>query len=142
MDPLWIFLSVGLGMGIILSVLFGMYNKNTSVYYSKNIFGMSSTKLITDAIILLVGTSFLFLSTVSFIVKDLNYPQKSPLYFTIETLMMSLFSALTIFVMTIFRGYQITSNTFLEFGILAMKFGILHILLQFSGFYSYVFPPL
>jgi hypothetical protein len=142
MDPLWIFLSVGLGMGIILSVLFGMYNKNTSVYYSKNIFGMSSTKLITDAIILLVGTSFLFLSTVSFIVKDLNYPQKSPLYFTIETLMMSLFSALTIFVMTIFRGYQITSNTFLEFGVLAMKFGILHILLQFSGFYSYIFPPL
>jgi hypothetical protein len=142
MDPLWIFLSVGLGMGIILSVLFGMYNKNTSVYYSKNIFGMSSTKLITDAIILLVGTSFLFLSTVSFIVKDLNYPQKSPLYFTIETLMMSLFSALTIFVMTIFRGYQITSNTFLEFSVLAMKFGILHILLQFSGFYSYIFPPL
>jgi hypothetical protein len=142
MDPLWIFLSVGLGMGIILSVLFGMYNKNTSIYYSKNIFGMSSTKLITDAIILLVGTSFLFLSTVSFIVKDLNYPQKSPLYFTIETLMMALFSALTIFVMTIFRGYQITSNTFLEFGVLAMKFGILHILLQFSGFYSYIFPPL
>ena len=94
MDPLWIFLSVGLGMGLILSVLFGIYNKNTSVYYSKNIFGMSSTKLITDAIILLVGTSFLFLSTVSFIVKDLNYPQKSPLYFTIETLMMSLCSAL------------------------------------------------
>jgi len=142
MDPLWIFLSVGLGMGIILSVLFGIYNKNTSVYYSKNIFGMSSTKLITDAIILLVGTSFLFLSTVSFIVKDLNYPQKSPLYFTIETLMMSLFSALTIFVMTIFRGYQITSETFLEFSVLAMKFGILHILLQFSGFYSYIFPPL
>jgi hypothetical protein len=142
MDPLWIFLSVGLGMGIILSVLFGMYNKNTSIYYSKNIFGMSSTKLITDAIILLVGTSFLFLSTVSFIVKDLNYPQKSPLYFTIETLMMALFSALTIFVMTIFRGYQITSETFLEFGVLAMKFGILHILLQFSGFYSYIFPPL
>ena len=142
MDPLWIFLSIGLGMGIILSVLFGIYNKNTSVYYSKNIFGMSSTKLITDAIILLVGTSFLFLSTVSFIVKDLNYPQKSPLYFTIETLMMSLCSALTIFVMTIFRGYQITSNTFLEFSILAMKFGILHILLQFSGFYSYIFPPL
>lgn len=142
MDPLWIFLSVGLGMGIILSVLFGMYNKNTSVYYSKNIFGMSSTKLITDAIILLVGTSFLFLATVSFIVKDLNYPQKSPLYFTIETLMMALFSALTIFVMTIFRGYQITSETFLEFGVLAMKFGILHILLQFSGFYSYIFPPL
>jgi len=142
MDPLWIFLSVGLGMGIILSVLFGMYNKNTNVYYVKNIFGINSTNLITDAIILLVGTSFLFLSVVSFIVKDLHYTQKSTLYFTIETLMMSLFSALTIFVMTIFRGYQITSNTFLEFGILAMKFGILHILLQFSGFYSYVFPPL
>lgn len=142
MDPLWIFLSIGLGMGIILSVLFGIYNKNTNVYYAKNIFGIPSTKLITDAIILLVGTSFLFLSTVSFIVKDLHYPQKHPLYFTIETLMMSLCSALTIFVMTMFRGYQITSNTFLEFSILAMKFGILHILLQFSGFYSYIFPPL
>ena len=49
--PLWIFLSIGLGMGIILSVLFGIYNKNTNVYYVKNIFGMNSTNLITDAII-------------------------------------------------------------------------------------------
>ena len=46
MDPLWIFLSVGLGMGIILSVLFGIYNKDTNVYYVKNIFGMNSTNLI------------------------------------------------------------------------------------------------
>jgi hypothetical protein len=88
-----------------------------------------------------MGAAVVFLSVVSFLIKDLEYPQRSPLYFTIETLMMALSSSTIIFLMTYFRGYSFTISTFEEFFLLFAKFGILHILLQFSGFYSFVFPP-
>jgi hypothetical protein len=54
---------------------------------------------------------------------------------------MAFLPSLIIFAMTLLRGYKITGETFEEFGLLVVKFGILHVLLQFSGFYSYVFPP-
>jgi hypothetical protein len=72
-------------------------------------------------------------------VRDLAYPISKPGYFVAEALMMATFSAMTIFPMTIFRGYSISATTVEEFGILFAKFGVLHVLLQFSGFYSYVF---
>ena len=39
------------------------------------------------------------------------------------------------------RGHKIDLETLQEFGVLCVKFGALHLLLQFSGFYSNVFPP-
>ena len=141
MDLIWIFLLVGLGLGSILSLIFGLFSNAGDARYSRSIFGIQSTELITSTVILIVGASLVFLSVVSFLIKDVAYPQKSPLHFTIETLMMGLSSSSIIFLMTYFRGYSFTSNTVEEFFILFLKFSILHILLQFSGFYSYIFPP-
>jgi hypothetical protein len=136
---MWIFLLVGLAIGGVLSVIFGVYSKAGSSSYSRTIFGMQSTQLITDAVLLLVGASVVFLAVVSALVKDLAYPTKKPLSFAMETLAMATFSSMTIFLMTYLRGIRFSKTTVEEFFILFAKFGVLHILLQFSGFYSYIF---
>lgn len=141
MDPIWLFLIVGLSIGGILSFIFGKYSTTGTTLYSRTLFGMQSTNLITDTIVFIVGATIIFLSVVASVVKDLSYPQKSPVSFTLETMAMATFSSLTIFLMTILRGYTISTSTIEEFLVLFAKFGILHILLQFSGFYSYIFPP-
>jgi predicted transglutaminase-like protease len=141
MDPLWIFLIIGLGLGGIFSFIFGTYSTAGTTAYSRTFLGMQSTNLLTNTIVFVVGATVVFLSVVASLVKDLTYPQKSPISFTLEALAMATFSSLTIFLMTILRGYKISSSTFEEFFVLFAKFGVLHILLQFSGFYSYIFPP-
>ena len=141
MELIWWAIIFGLGIGSILSAIFGIYSKKGLVSYSRNIFGIQSTDLITDSIIFLVAASFVFLTSISILVRDVTYPKSSPLNFTFETLLMAFLPSCIIFVMSLLRGFPITGQTFEEFGILSIKFGVLHILLQFSGFYSYVFPP-
>lgn len=141
MDIIWIFLLIGLGLGSILSLLFGLFSNVGDARYSRSIFGIQSTELITSTVVMIMGAAIVFLSVVSFLIKDTTYPQRSPLHFTIETLMMALSSSTIIFLMTYLRGYSFTTSTLEEFFILFLKFGILHVLLQFSGFYSYIFPP-
>jgi len=139
MDGIWLALIGGLVLGAIFSVVFGIFNKKSSDSLSRNIFGMSSSVLVTDAIIIVIVGSFVFLSTISAIVKDLAYPRAKPINFTVETLLMAFMPASIIFFMTYLRGFPIELKTWEEFAVLSVKFGLLHILLQFSGFYSYAF---
>jgi tetrahydromethanopterin S-methyltransferase subunit C len=139
MDGIWIALIIGLVVGAVFSVVFGVVSKKGSDDISRNFLGMSSSVLVTDAIIIVIIGSFVFLSTLSAIVKDLAYPRAKPINFTVETLLMAFMPASIIFVMTYLRGFPIELKTWEEFGILSVKFGLLHILLQFSGFYSYAF---
>jgi hypothetical protein len=139
MDLMWISLLVGLAIGGVLSLVFGLYSKAGSSSYSRSIFGIQSTQLITDAVLMLVGASVVFLAVVSALVKDLAYPNKKPLNFAMETLAMATFSSMTIFLMTYLRGVRFSGATVEEFFVLFAKFGVLHVLLQFSGFYSYIF---
>jgi hypothetical protein len=139
MDLMWISLLVGLAIGGVLSLVFGLYSKAGSSSYSRSIFGIQSTQLITDAVLMLVGASVVFLAVVSALVKDLAYPNKKPLNFAMETLAMATFSSMIIFLMTYLRGVRFSGATVEEFFVLFAKFGVLHVLLQFSGFYSYIF---
>jgi hypothetical protein len=141
MDSIWWSVLGGLLFGAILSIVFSVYNRKGADTLSRSFLGMSTSVLITDVILIAVVASFAVLSTVSAFVRDLTYPTKRPINFTIETLLMAFLPSVIIFAMTLLRGYKITGETFEEFGLLAVKFGLLHILLQFSGFYSYVFPP-
>ena len=141
MDAIWWSLLIGGMLGGLLSTLFGVYSVQGANAYSRNVFGIPSTVLITNAIIVIVAACITFLATISGLVRDLGYPTQSPIKFSLEAFLMAFSSAYVIFIMTVFRGYQITGTTFEEFFILFTKFGLLHILLQFSGFYSYVFPP-
>jgi hypothetical protein len=141
MDSIWWSLIIGILFGLVLSLIFGIYNKQLAGSAVRNLFGLSTNTWITDVIILIVAGSFVFLATLSIINRDLTYPIKTPVNFTLETLLMAFLPSLIIFAMTLLRGYKINSQTFEEFTLLVAKFGLLHILLQFSGFYSYVFPP-
>lgn len=141
MDSIWWSVIVGSLVGAVLSVIFSIYNKKTADALSRSFLGMSTQVLITDIILFVVVASFAVLSTISVFVRDLSYPMKMPMNFTIETLLMAFLPSLIIFAMTLLRGYKVSGQTFQEFGLLVVKFGVLHILLQFSGFYSYVFPP-
>ena len=141
MDSIWWSVLGGLLIGAVLSIVFSVYNRKGADAISRSFLGMSTSVLITDIILIVVVTSFAVLATVSAFVRDLTYPTKAPVNFTIETLLMAFVPSVLIFAMALLRGYKITGETFEEFGFLAVKFGVLHILLQFSGFYSYVFPP-
>lgn len=141
MDLLYIAALGGLALGAILSAVFGIYSRGSAESYMRSLFGMSSYNLIFSGIVFVLVASFLFLATISGVVRDLKYPTGSPVNFTIETLLMAGLPASVFLVMTVLRGYSITMTTFEEFSVLLIKFGLLHILLQFSGFYSNVFPP-
>jgi hypothetical protein len=76
---------------------------------------------------------------ISIIVKDLDYPVKNPWKFTVETLLMALLPSLALLAIIYMRTNKINSKDMIDFGILTAKFGVFHILLQFTGYYTYVF---
>ena len=98
----------------------------------------NSNKIITYGIIGIIVIAFVYLIFLSIIIKDIAYPKAHPYLFTLETLLTAVGPSAVIFLMAYGRN-KITSSTFLEFSIMVLKFGLLNILLQFSGFYSYAF---
>lgn len=141
MDLIWIALIGGVVLGSILSVLFGVYSTASANTYTRNIFGMSSTSLLLDGTVAILAVIIIVLTTVSVMVRDAWYPMSHPGNFILETMLMAFLPASVFLVMVPLRGYRFTVETFLEFGVLFLKFGVLHVLLQFSGFYSDIFPP-
>jgi len=101
-------------------------------------FVSNSNSIIKWSIIVLIIISFAYLTFLSLIIRDFKYPTDHPYLFTLETLLFSIGTGAIIFIMAYGRGV-LSKMTIVEFSIVALKFGILHILLQFSGFYSYVF---
>ena len=89
-------------------------------------------------LVVLVVLCGIYLIVLSILFQDLKYPREHPYLFTLETLLFAFGSASIIFLMAHGRG-DLGVSTIIEFFIVALKFGIFHILLQFSGFYSYVF---
>lgn len=89
-------------------------------------------------LIVLVILCGLYLLILSILFQDLKYPRDHPYLFTLETLLFAFGCGSIIFLMAHGRG-DLNINTVIEFIVVSLKFGIFHILLQFSGFYSYVF---
>lgn len=141
MEIIWIALLIGSILGIALSIVFGVYSKATAESYVRTLFGMSSYNLIVGGLILVVSVIFLFLATISGVVRDLKYPSAYPGRFTLETLLMGFVSSAVFLIMAVLRGYPITMSVLEEYAVLVAKFGGLHVLLQLSGFYSNIFPP-
>jgi len=97
-----------------------------------------SNKIIQWTIIIFIIIAIIYLLIVSIIVKDFKYPKEHPFLFTIETLLFSLGCGAIVFLMAYGRD-DLGLSTVFEFIVISLKFGILSILLQFSGFYSYAF---
>ena len=96
----------------------------------------TSNTIIKWTIIALLIISAIYLIVMSVLKRDLKYPKEHPYLFTLETLLISFTMGLIVVLMSYGRG-EFSTKTFLEFVLMTLKFGIFHILLQFSGFYSY-----
>jgi hypothetical protein len=99
----------------------------------------NSNNLTKYGIFVMLGISLIYLIITSIIIKDLKYPTEHPILFTIETLLFSFVSSLVYFLMAYGRG-SLSWMSVVEYLIISIKFGVMHILLQFSGFYSYAIP--
>jgi hypothetical protein len=110
--------------------------KNES--FTDNFLITKSNDIIKWTVIALAIIATVYLIYLSILIKDLKYPKAHPYLFTLETLLFSLGTASIIFLMSYGRG-TLNIFTVVEFLVVALKFGLVHILLQFSGFYSYVF---
>ena len=130
----------GAAVGTVASLILNVYSKSTASKYTYSLFGMNVADLLKYIMILSIGFGVALLSGFSVLIRDLQYPIIKPWEFTIETLVMSFIPSLIIFLMTAFRGHKITNETWLEYIGLCVKFGLLHILFQFSGVYSSILP--
>jgi ABC-type dipeptide/oligopeptide/nickel transport system permease component len=132
---------VGAILGLAASLAFNIYGKKSATPYIYSLFGVSSEEWIATMILSIVAAGVVGLAGISFLIRDVKYPSAKPFEFTLETLLFAFLPASVFLLMGVFRGYPPTKDTYLEFFLLAAKFGLLHVLLQFSGFYSNVFPP-
>lgn len=141
MDLTYIYIgSAGIILGLILSGLFGIYNRSSASSFTTKYLGSSITDVITNCTIFSIGLAIAILAVSSTFVRDVSYPIGSPISFILETILMGTLCSSIIFVMTVLRGYKISTTTIFEFLALFVKFGLLHILFQFSGVYSELFP--
>ena len=129
----------GLLAGAFFSVALGIHSKRTATELTHTLFGMTSMTLLKYISVLLITFTVVVVSTFSVIVRDLAYPNKHPIAFTAETFAAAFIPSLILFVMVAMRGKPITNTVFIEYILLSLKFGIAHILLQFSGMYTSVF---
>lgn len=141
MNTMWVALGIGLIIGMILSVVFGIYSRAGAEPYIRMFFGMSSYDLIFDGIIFMLSVGALFLTVLSCIIRDSAYATNTSINFLLETFLMAVLPSIGFLAMAGLRGYRLDSEVAMEFSVLVLKFGLLHVLLQFSGFYSNIFPP-
>jgi hypothetical protein len=102
----------------------------------KNWFIFNFNNITKFAILIFLGLAILYLLIASILIRDISYPRSHPLLFTTETILFSFVTGLIYFLMAYGRGVLGWISIF-EYLLISIKFGVLHILLQFSGFYSY-----
>ena len=126
----------GLVTGGAFSLVLGVYNKRTATDVTHNLFGISSTALLQYIVILIMTFSVIVASAFSILIRDLAYPVANPIRFTVETFLMALLPSTLIFILPLMRQKAVTELTWIEYGAMAVKFGLVHILFQFSGIYT------
>jgi len=131
---------IGLILGGVISIILNVYSKSSANSLSRSLFGTNIMDFIYKSTFFGIALTVAVLAGYSVLIRDLTYPNAHPIKFTIETLLMGFLCSCIIFVMTVFRGYTITHKTWMEFGLLFVKFSLLHILFQFSGVYTELFP--
>jgi hypothetical protein len=123
---------------LIIIVIYLIIINNKLDRSSLNVLLDRSNDIINYSIIGLIIIAFIYLTVLSIYVADLKYPREHPWLFTLETLIFSIGCGAIIFLMDYGRD-KIKTLTFVQFLLISLKFGILTILLQFSGYYTYIF---
>jgi hypothetical protein len=126
---------IGLALGGLLSLLFGRL-----AVPADTVFGISIGELIANVVLVAVVGGIVFLGYVSMVVKDTAFPYAHPWLFLLETIIVGFLPASIIYVITDIRDNGKLDLTSLnrEFVLLAAKFGVFHLLFQFSGLYTYM----
>jgi hypothetical protein len=127
---------VGAGVGLVLSVIFGIYSKKTADSTTKEIFGVSSQNFVNYITLSALSVLVVFLSTMCILVRDGKYPSENPIRFTIETLAMGIVPALLFLGSLYSRVGGLGTHPVVKFLIIVVKCGLGHVLLQYSGYYS------
>jgi len=130
---------VGLALGGLLSLVFGRVavpagNLRTAV------FGISIGELLANIVLIAIVGGIVFLAYVSMVVQDTVFPAAHPWLFTLETLLVGFLPASIIYIIRDIRdnGKIDLSSLNREYVLLAGKFGLFHLLFQFSGLYTYM----
>ena len=133
--------ALGLVLGAILSYLFGSVALPTKIPFQFTISGIPVNLILVNILLSVIVGAIVFLGYVAAIVRDTDFPSKNPWLFVAETVVVALVPASVIYIMTDFRatGTVDFSDLNSSFLLLAAKFGIFHLLFQFSGLYSYFF---
>lgn len=92
-----------------------------------------------DSMLAVVGVAILGLVAWSILVRDLDFARRRPLWFTAETLVIGFIGALPMLLIS-FTRKATAFDSLMDYAVLVLKFCIIHILLQFSGFYTHLFP--
>ncbi len=131
---------VGLAVGGLLSAIFGRFVLPTRIPFEFTIGGISTGLVLTNLLLIAIVAAVVFLGYVSMVVQDTAFPRAHPWLFLIETLVVSLVPASVIYVMLDFRDNgKVDFPPTAEYLLLAAKFGVFHLLFQFSGIYGYMF---
>lgn len=130
---------VGILLGCLVSLVFQINSMPTASKYSYLIFGIHSEVLIGMILLFVLTSGVTGLAGLSILIRDFQYPKENPIRFLIEFVFASVVPAFLFLVMTYLRSNTFSIYTYLEFFALALKFGLLHLLLQFSGVYSSIF---
>jgi hypothetical protein len=141
MEIFWISIIVSSVLGIVASVLFGVFSKRDVTAYTRTFFGVSSIEFIKSFVWGFAIFAVVTLSVISGFVRDLDYPTAKPLNFALETILAGVLPACVFLVMIPLRGYYYTPDMLKRFGFVILRFLVVHLLLQFSGFHSSTFPP-
>jgi hypothetical protein len=131
---------IGLTVGGVLSAIFGRFVLPTKIPFEFTVGGISTGLLLTNLLLVAIVAAIVFLGYVSMVVQDTAFPRAHPWLFVAETLVVSLVPASVIYVMTDFRDNgKVDFPPTAEYLLLAAKFGVFHLLFQFSGIYSFMF---
>lgn len=132
--------AAGLLVGAILSFLFGRFTLPTKIPTEFTIGGIPTGVVLTNLVLVVIVAAVVFFAYASYVVQDTTFPTQQPWLFLIETLVVAFVPASVIYVILDFRhdGRLELSTLNLDFLLLAAKFGIFHLLFQFSGLYTYL----
>jgi len=132
---------VGVVLGAVLSYIFGSIALPTKIPFEFTIGGFSSNLVLTNIVVVVIVCAVVFLGYVAAIVRDTAFPSAHPWLFLTETACVAFIPASVVYIMTSVRskGKFDLADLNTSFMMLAAKFGIFHLLFQFSGVYSYFF---
>ncbi len=131
--------SLGILTGIIFSYLFNIHSVKTADSYTHSILNMNTNTFIKMMLVFFTFFLMIVLGSLSLLIRDVEYPSQRPFMFMVETVLLGIIPASTLFVLYYLRGSRITLHILYAFIVLAVKFMIAHVLLQFSGIYTSLF---